>query len=238
MESIEDRSACATCGAANRVDASSCWQCFTWFSSPTPQGTHALRTRPPWAPPQSIAPSGGRTASPSMLVGVIVAIVEAIGGFLLVQRTFGGSSPSLEIPQTLGSFQRTGDRNTRQVEQQLDLVLGASETKREFAFFEGGHYDDFVIVKVDPDAEGVSGAMFDAVLDTFTRTGGRVASEGATADLEGIPHRCLGLERASGATGACAWEADDKAGFVFLLEGNNVSTEALLVTVWPELYPS
>ena len=78
--------------------------------------------------------------------------------------------------------------------------------------------------------------MFVAVIDTFGRTGGRIASEEATGDLDGVPRGCVGLERASGAMGPCAWEADDKAGFVFLLEGNNVSTEALLV--WPELYPS
>jgi hypothetical protein len=60
-------------------------------------------------------------------------------------------------------------------------------------------------------------------------------SDGVEADLDGTPHRCVGLRAVGTDMGACSWQGDAAAGFILALDGDNRTTEALLVTIWPEL---
>ena len=98
----EDRRACAACGAANRTDAASCWQCFAGFGvslPPTPDAGGASATgqiqryRPGFPPPTPVeqAPIAGPSKSlgGSMVLRVVVGLIAAVAGYVGVQRFLG-----------------------------------------------------------------------------------------------------------------------------------------------------
>lgn len=240
----EDRQACAACGAANRVDAASCWQCFAAFGAaatpPPPGETRApQRLRPGFPPPMPVQPAVApavASAGAGRLVAVAVAIVAAVGGFLLVQRVMGGGG--VELPETLAGFERRHDRLADDADVEMERALAGFDVSYDTAIYGTGPVPDFIVVLVEGRSLESTDVMFDQFVAGLTQAGAEVVSDEATADLDDTPHRCVGLRVQGTGMGACSWQGDDAAGFILALDGNDRSTEALLVTIWPELQAS
>jgi hypothetical protein len=172
------------------------------------------------------------SAGPGRLVGVLVAIVAAVGGFLLMQRVMGGG---VELPERLGGYERRHDQLADDTDEQMDRALGGFDVSYDTAIYGTGPVPDFIVVLVEGRSIGSTDVMFDQFVAGLTQAGAEVVSDGVEADLDGTPHRCVGLRAVGTDMGACSWQGDAAAGFILALDGDNRTTEALLVTIWPEL---
>lgn len=239
----DEKRACAACGAANRIDASNCWQCFAVFGAavppaPAPGETGAARGRPGFpppampttAPPDAPEPS---TSGPGAIAVAAVGLLALVGGFFLVQRVVGGGG--FELPETLAGSPRMHDASSETVETQMQDTMSAFDVEVDTGLYGDGAVPDFVVVVVEGRSLDSTDAMFDEFVTGLTQAGAQVSSEGTSAHLEGAEHRCLGVRAQGAQMGTCMWQAGDHAGFVLQLEGTNESAESLLATIWPDL---
>jgi hypothetical protein len=239
----DEKRACAACGAANRLDASNCWQCFARFEAGMPPApasgdAGAIRGRAGFPPPAmpTTAPQGVSEPSaggPGAIVVAAVGLLALVGGFLLVQRVLGGGG--LELPETLAGFPRMHGGSAETVEAQMQEAMAAFDVEMDTGLYGGGAVPDFVVVAVEGRSLDSTDAMFDEVVTGLTAAGATVSGEGTSADLDGAEHRCVGVQAQGAPMGACMWQGDDHAGFVLQLEGTNESAEILLATIWPDL---
>jgi hypothetical protein len=240
----DEKQACAACGAANRLEASNCWQCFARFSVPVPPvpvpGTAAdvAPVRPGFPPPAmpTTAPPGvpePSTGGPGGIVVAAVGLLALIGGFLLVQRVLDGGG--LELPDTLAGSPRMHGGSAETVEAQMQEAMAAFDVEIDTGLYGSGAAPDFVVVAVEGSSLDSTDAMFDEFVTGLTAAGAIVSGEGTNADLDGAEHRCVGVQAQGAQMGACMWHADDHAGFVLQLDGTNESAETLLATIWPDL---
>jgi len=241
----EDRRACAACGASNRTDASSCWQCFARMETGTPSGPPPDQSLPVGGRPGSPTPpampapmppvsaAGRSTAGPGQLVTIVVGLIAAAGGFFLMQRVLGGGG--VELPEALGGFPRMHNSIAEESETQMQDALADFDVSMDTGLYGSGVVPDFVVVVVEGRSLESTDAMFDEFVGGLTSAGAEVTAKGTSADLDGVQHRCVGLRAQGAQMGACMWQDDEHAGFVLQLDGTNVSTEALLVTIWPDL---
>jgi hypothetical protein len=233
----QDRRACASCGAANTLDAPNCWQCFARFDAamPEPPAAGTPRFRPGFPPPTPTpAPVAAATsAGPSRLVAVLVAAVAAVGGFLLVGRLMGGGEA--ELPDTLGGFERRHDQLATQAEEQMATSLAGFDVSYDTGLYGEGPVPEFAVVLVEGRLEGETADMFEGSVTGFSQAGAEVVSEGAEATLDGATHRCVGLRAQGAELGACMWRGDDGAGVLVTFTGDHRDAEVLLATIWPDL---
>jgi hypothetical protein len=165
----------------------------------------------------------------SKLVGAIVAVVAALGGYLGVQSLTG---PSLALPDSLAGSERLTDAESQRFERSM-----ADEGDRYGIAAEGGVYGSplgpaFFVILVDAAAVESTDQLFDALVAGFSQAGAVVdeatGTSGRRADSD---YRCIEAQAGTGTAVACMWRDDANVGIVLEMPGNLRGTRRLLWTV-------
>jgi hypothetical protein len=227
----EDKRACAACGAANRTDAGSCWQCFSRFGAPMPPapGTPARFGAPIAPAPVTIVGSGGT----SKVVRIVVGLLAAFLGYVGVQRVLGGAG--VEIPDTVAGVARRHDGMATQFEDEMAAEAGNYDMDAEAGAFGNGSVPEFLLVVVNGSTPETTDEMFDSFVEGMTESGASVDTLRRRGDIDGTSYRCVGAEAAGAGMGVCMWRTDDHVGIVLDLEGDTRSTEALMRSAYHDV---
>jgi hypothetical protein len=232
---VEQKRACTSCGSENAPDASFCWRCLVPFAQiPPPPGSGGLGrpgVSPPPPPPSWSSPPEQPTRSPrsSKLVGTIVSIVVALGGYLGVQYVMGSG---LSLPASLAGAERLTDPESERFERYT-----ADEGDRYGIDAEGGVYGsalgpEFFVILVDASAIETTDQLFDALVAGFAQAGAVVDEAGATSGTRrDSDYRCVEAKAGKGTAVACMWRNDGNVGIVLDVPGDLRITRRLLWTV-------
>jgi hypothetical protein len=230
----ENKRACAACGAANRTDIDTCWQCFAPLGTAMPP---APGMPPPGAPApfgtQAHAPAAAKSGGASTTVRIVVGLLAAFLGYIGVQQLFGGSG--VEIPDTVAGATRLHDGMAAQFEEQMAAEVSTYGVDAEAGAFGNAGVPEFLLVVVNGSTPETTDEMFDAFVDGMSQGGASVGTARRTGELDGASYRCVGAEAGGAGVGVCMWRADDHVGIVLDLAGDTGSTETLLRSVYSDV---
>jgi hypothetical protein len=230
----ENKRACAACGAANRTDIDTCWQCFAPLGTAMPP---APGMPPPGAPAsfgtQAPAPAAAKSGGASTTVRIVVGLLAAFLGYIGVQQLFGGSG--VEIPDTVAGTTRLHDGMATQFEDQMAAEVSTYGVDAEAGAFGNAGVPEFLLVVVNGSTPETTDEMFDAFVDGMSQGGASVGTARRTGELDGASYRCVGAEAGGAGVGVCMWRADDHVGIVLDLAGDTGSTETLLRSVYSDV---
>jgi hypothetical protein len=232
----ENKRACAACGAANRTDIDTCWQCFAPLgaamppapnmptsASPAPFGT------PVAAPPVASAGAGGASKAVRIVVGLLAAFLGYIG----VQQVLGGGG--VDIPDTVAGVARMHDGMAARFEDEMVAEVASYGMDAEAGVFGGGGAPEFLLVVVNGSTPETTDEMFNSFVDGMSQSGASVGTARRTGELDGASYRCVGAQAGGTGIGVCMWRADDHVGIVLDLAGDTSSTETLLRSVYTDV---
>ncbi len=229
----ENKRACAACGAANRTDIDTCWQCFA------PLGT-AMPPAPGMPPPGAPAPFGTPAATPpvasigaSTAARIMVGLLAAFLGYIGMQQLLGGGG--VEFPDTVAGATRLHDGMAAQFEEQMAAEVSTYGVDAEAGAFGNAGVAEFLLVVVNGSTPETTDEMFDAFVDGMSQGGASVGTARRTGELDGASYRCVGAEAGGAGVGVCMWRADDHVGIVLDLAGDTGSTETLLRSVYSDV---
>ncbi len=230
----ESKRACAACGAANRTDIDTCWQCFA------PLGT-AMPPAPGMPPSGSPAPFGTPAPAPavtsaggaSTAVRIVVGLLATFLGYIGVQELIGGGG--VEIPDTVAGAARLHDGMATQFEDQMAAEVSTYGVDAEAGAFGNAGVPEFLLMVVNGSTPETTDEMFDAFVDGMSQGGASVGTARRTGELDGASYRCVGVEAGGAGVGVCMWRADDHVGIVLDLAGDSGSTETLLRSVYSDV---
>lgn len=230
---VEQKRACASCGAGNAPDATFCWRCLVPFPHlPPPPGAVSGLSRPSVPPaPLAWSPPIQEQAKPrsSRATGVIVSILAAVVGYLGVGYLMG---PSLSLPDSIAGTERLTDPESQRFERYT-----ADEGDRYGIDAEAGVYGaplapEFFVILVDAAAVETTDQLFDALLAGFSQAGAVVdETQARSGTRRGSDYRCLSAVAGAETAVACMWRDDDNVGIVFEMSGDLRGTRQLLWTV-------
>jgi len=229
---VEQKRVCGACGSENAPDAGFCWRCLVPFAQlPPPPGAVGRPGTASAAPPrwQSPTPSAPQSRSSSKLVGAIVSIVAAVGGYLGVQYLLGSD---LSLPDSVAGAQRLTDPASQRFEE-----FTADEGDRYGIDAEGGVYGssltpEFFVILVDGSAVETTDQLFDALVVGFSQAGAVVDEAGTSSGNRGASdYRCVGADAGPERVVACMWRDDSNVGIVMAVPGELRATRRLLWTV-------
>jgi hypothetical protein len=231
----ENKRACATCGAANRTDIATCWQCFAPLGavmppapgmsasgSPTPLGVPAI------PPAVASVGTGGTNKAGRIVVGLLAAFLGYIG----VQQVLGGSG--VEIPDTVAGVPRLQGGMAARFEEEMAAEVDGYGMDAEAGAF-GTGVPEFLLVVVNGSTPETTDEMFDAFVEGMSQSGASVDTAQRTGELDGASYRCVGAQAQGTGVGVCMWRADDHVGIVLDLTGDTISTETLLRSVYDDV---
>ena len=225
----ENKRACAACGAANRTDIDTCWQCFAPLgaamppapSMPAPGAPAPFGTPAPTPP---VASRGGGGASTA--VRIVVGLLAAFLGYIGMQQLLGGSG--VELPETVAGATRLHDGMAAQFEDEMAAEVSTYGVDAEAGAFGNGGVPEFLLVVVNGSTPETTDEMFDAFVEGMAQGGASVDTARRTGELDGASYRCVGAKAAGAGVGVCMWRADDHVGIVLDLAGDTSSTETLM----------
>jgi hypothetical protein len=231
---VEQKRVCGSCGSENAPDAGFCWRCLVPFAQIPPPPASGP-TRPGFgmpSPPHRLQPAAAlppADRASSKVVGAIVSIVAAIGGYFGVQYLLGSD---LALPESVAGAQRLTDTESRRFEEYT-----AEEGERYGIDAEGGVYGssltpDFFVILVEGSAVETTDQLFDALLLGFSQAGAVVDEAGTSSGTRGeSDYRCAGAEAGPESVVACMWRDDGNVGIVMAVPGDLRATRRLLWTV-------
>ena len=232
----ENKRACAACGAANRTDIDTCWQCFAPLGATMPPapGVPAAGSPGPFgapaAPPPVASVSAGGT---SKVARILVGLFAAFLGYIGVQQLLGGGG--VEIPETVAGVARLHDGMAAQFEDEMTAEVDTYGMDAEAGAFGDGGAPEFLLVVVNGSTPETTDEMFDAFVDGMSQSGASVGTARRTGELDGASYRCVGAEAGGAGVGVCMWRADDHVGIVLDLDGDTSSTETLLRSAYDDV---
>ena len=247
----EDKRACGACGAANRTDALSCWQCFARFDAPLPPapgpGVGSApgqpmgapeRLRPGFPPPapamqSPVSSAGSSGTGMSIVVRIVVGLLAAFVGFVGVQRVLGGGG--VEIPETVAGLPRMHDAMASQFEEEMKTEAARYSMDAEAGAFGSGQVPDFLLIVVNGSTWETTDQLFDSLVQGMSEGGATVDTQRLTGELGGATYRCVGASAVETGFGVCMWRADGHIGIVLDLESDTSTAETLTQTVYRDV---
>jgi hypothetical protein len=231
---VDQRRACASCGAENAPDAGFCWRCLVPFAQvPPPPGAASGSPRSSVTPASVSLPlpsqAPTKRGSSTRFAGAIVAAVAAVAGYFGVQHLMG---PSLALPDTLAGAERLTDPEAQRFERYT-----ADEGDRYGIDAEGGVYGsplapEFFVILVDAAAVETTDQLFDALVLGFSQAGAVVdEADAKSGTRRGSDYRCVGAVAGTETAVACMWRDDDNVGIVLEMSEDLGATRRLLWTV-------
>lgn len=232
----EDKRACVTCGAANRTDAGSCWQCFASFGASMPPAPGMPASRPPVPFGAPVAPAPATTldaGGASKVARIAVGLLAAFLGYLGMQQFLGGGG--VEIPDTVAGVARLHDGMAAQFEDEMAAEVDSYGLDAEAGAFGNGGVPEFLLVVVNGSTPETTDEMFDSFVEGMTLSGASVDTKRGSGEIDGASYRCVGAEAAGAGMGVCMWRADDHVGIVLDLDGDTGSTETLMRSAYGDV---
>jgi len=232
----EDKRACAACGAANRTDTDSCWQCLAPLGAgmpPAPGASTGSATAPfgaPIAPPPVASASAGGT---SKVARIVVGLLAAFLGYIGVQQVLGGGG--VEIPDTVAGVERMHGGVASRFEAEMAAEVDRYGMDAEAGVFGNGGAPTFLLMVVNGSTPESTDEMFDSFVQGMTQGGASVGAVQGAGELDGASYRCVGAEAGGAGVGVCMWRADDHVGIVFDLSGDSGSTETLMRSAYDDV---
>jgi hypothetical protein len=232
----ENKRACAACGAANRTDIDTCWQCFAPLGTAMPPapgmpapGAHAPFGTPAPSPPVASGGGGGASTAARIVVGLLAAFLGYIG----VQQLVGSSG--VELPETVAGATRLHDGMAAQFEDEMAAEVSTYGVDAEAGAFGNAGVPEFLLVVVNGSTPETTDEMFDAFVDGMSQSGASVDTARRTGELDGGSYRCVSAQAGATGIGVCMWRTDDHVGIVLDLVGDTGSTETLLRSVYDDV---
>jgi len=231
----EDKRACAACGAANRTDTVSCWQCLAPLDASmppapgAPAGSSPASFGPPIAPPPVASVGGGTSKAARIVVGLLAAFLGYIG----VQQLLGGGG--VEIPDTVAGVARMHGGVASRFEAEMAAEVDRYGMDAEAGVFGNGGAPAFLLMVVNGSTPESTDEMFDSFVQGMTQGGASVGAVQGAGELDGASYRCVGAEAGGAGVGVCMWRADDHVGIVFDLAGDSGSTETLMRSAYDDV---
>lgn len=230
----ENKRACAACGAANRTDIDTCWQCFAPLGTAMPPapGMPPSGAPPPFGTPAP-APAAAKSGGASTAARIVVGLLAAFLGYIGVQQLLGGGG--VGIPDTVAGAERLHDGMAAQFEDQMAAEVSTYGVDAEAGAFGNAGVPEFLLVVVNGSTPETTDEMFDAFVSGMSQSGASVDTARRTGELDGASYRCVGAQAGGTGIGVCMWRADDHVGIVLDLAGDTGSTETLLRSVYSDV---
>ena len=231
----ENKRACAACGAANRTDIDTCWQCFAPLGAvmPPAPGSPASGSPVPFGAPVAPPPVASVNAGAGKVARIVVGLLAAFLGYIGVQQLLGGGG--VEIPDTVAGVERLHGGLAARFEDEMAAEVATYGMDAEAGAFGNAGVPEFLLVVVNGSTPETTDEMFDAFVDGMSQSGASVGIARRTGELDGASYRCVGAEAGGAGVGVCMWRADDHVGIVPDLAGDTSSTEALLRSAYDDV---
>lgn len=212
---VEHKRACPSCGAANTVDASFCWKCYTSFA---PTGSAM-----PTPPPTSIRGTrSARRRIATIVLGVVVVLL--VGG---VARNL--LRPDYHVPESLPGLQRIQTPQTEDFERRMKAEGASNNTDLEVAVYGVSTEPQVFLVLANGKAVEDTDELFRQFLSGAESTGAVVDREAeTTGTYDGAEWRCVPVRASGVEASVCIWREDASVGMTLDLEPESDPSGALL----------
>jgi hypothetical protein len=232
----ENKRACAACGAANRADIDTCWQCFAPLGAAMPPapGMPASGSPVPFGAPVAPPPAASvRAGGSSKVSRIVLGLLAAFLGYIGVQRVLGGGG--VEIPDTVAGVARLHDGMAARFEDEMVAEVDSYGLDAEAGVFGNGGAPEFLLVVVNGSTPETTDEMFGSFVEGMSQSGASVETARRTGELDGASYRCVGAEAGGAGVGVCMWRAEDHVGIVLDLAGDSGSTETLMRSAYGDV---
>jgi hypothetical protein len=232
----ENKRACAACGAANRADIDTCWQCFAPLGAampPAPGMPTSASPAPFGTPVAAPAVAGVSAGGASKIARIVVGLLAAFLGYIGVQQVLGGGR--VEIPDTVAGVARLHDGMAARFEDEMVAEVDSYGLDAEAGVFGNGGAPEFLLVVVNGSTPETTDEMFGSFVEGMSQSGASVETARRTGELDGASYRCVGAEAGGAGVGVCMWRAEDHVGIVLDLAGDSGSTEMLMRSAYGDV---
>jgi hypothetical protein len=211
---IEHKRACPSCGAANTLDASFCWKCYTSFA---PGGSQL-----PAPPTTSRGTWSARRRIVTTVVGVVVVLL--VGG--VVRNLL---RPDYHVPESLPGLQRIQTPQTEDFERRMKAEGTSNNTDLEVAVYGVSTEPQVFLVLANGKAVENTDELFRQFLSGAESTGAVVDREAeTTGTYDGADWRCVPVRASGVEASVCIWREDASVGMTLDLEPDGDLSGALL----------
>jgi len=211
---------CPSCGAANPVAGSYCWQCYARFQPAPPSvgpGRPDVRTTFGIPAPPPVAATPRRRSS--RLARLTVGLVAALVGYFAVQAVFGSAHVSL--PDSVAGLPRMTSSAVTQLTDQAEAQGRDWDLDVQAGGYGTGLSPDIVVILVDGRASETTDQLFESFTGGVVQAGARVdETRQVSGERDGTEYRCVPVEGSGLTAAACMWRDEDSVGIVLdLLHG-------------------